>query len=191
MAALFQLRYLPNLLTGLRLVLIPLLLWLVWTGADLWALLLFLFAGASDALDGFLAKHYGWTTELGGRLDPIADKSLLVGLFVVLLLLGELPLWLVVLAIGRDMMILLGALAYHYLIEPLQAEPLLVSKLNTLMQLMLILAILTDRALLTLPTLLIDGLIGLTAMTLVWSGLSYLHIWSSRARHYRRQSHVK
>ena len=126
--------HIPNLITSLRIVLVAPFLWLLLEARYGAALLLFAIAGISDALDGFLAKHYGWTSELGGILDPIADKLLLLGAILTLGWLNELPIWLVVLILARDILIVGGAISYHFVIAPFQAAPLMISKLNTLMQ---------------------------------------------------------
>ena len=171
----FKTRDIPNLITSLRILLVPPFLWLLVQERYGAALLLFVIAGVSDALDGFLAKYYGWTSELGGLLDPIADKLLLIGALLVLAWLHELPSWLVALAILRDALIVAGAISYHLLIERFQGRPLLISKLNTLLQLLLVFAIIVNHGMFALPPWLLTGLIYLTALTTVWS-LSLIHI---------------
>lgn len=183
-------RNIPNIITGLRILLVVPFLWLLLEERYGAALALFVIAGASDALDGFLAKYYGWTSDLGGLLDPIADKLLLMGAVLTLGWMGELPLWLVALAVLRDLIILSGALAYHFLIERFQAAPLLISKLNTLAQLILVCAIIINYGLDPLPEWLLDTFIDLTAVTIVWSGTAYiwrwgLHAWQSARRRLR------
>ncbi|CDH47606.1 CDP-alcohol phosphatidyltransferase family protein [Candidatus Contendibacter odensensis] len=173
----------PNLITSLRILLVAPFLWLLLQERYGAALLLFVIAGISDALDGFLAKYYGWTSELGGLLDPIADKLLLMGAILALGWLDELPGWLVMLVILRDLMILGGAVAYHLLIERFQAAPLMISKLNTLIQLTLVCTIIIHYGLIALPAWLLIGLIYLTALTTLWSGAAYLWRWGSRAWH--------
>lgn len=128
----------PNLITGLRILLVAPFLWLLLEERYGAALLLFVIAGVSDALDGFLAKYYGWTSELGELLDPIADKLLLIGAILALGWLNKLPGWLVALVIARDATIVGGAIIHHLRVAPFRAAPLLISKLNTLMQLLLV-----------------------------------------------------
>lgn len=147
------------------------------------ALLLFLIAGLSDGIDGLLAKRYGWTSRLGGMLDPLADKLLLVSAFLVLGWMGDLPAWLVGLVILRDVLIISGALSYYYLIGPFEAEPLLISKINTLIQILLVLAVIFSRGVILLPEALLTALIYLTTLTTVWSGSVYLSTWARRAVH--------
>jgi cardiolipin synthase len=177
----FKAQDIPNLITSLRILLVPPFLWLLLQERYEMALLLFMVAGISDALDGFLAKHYGWTSELGGILDPIADKLLLVGALLTLAWLRELPVWLVTLAILRDAVIIVGAISYHLMIERVQARPLLISKLNTLIQLVLVFTIIIHYGLLTLPSWLVTVLIYLTTLTTVASGTAYVWQWGRLA----------
>jgi len=185
---LLKARHIPNLITGLRILLVAPFLWALLEERYGTALLLFVIAGVSDALDGFLAKYFGWTSELGGLLDPIADKLLLMGAILALGWLNELPGWLVALVILRDLLIVCGAISYHMLIERLEAAPLMISKLNTLLQLMLVCAVIVHYGMIPLPEILLTGLIALTAITTVWSGSAYVRQWSQRARNRRNRS---
>jgi cardiolipin synthase len=178
----FKPRDIPNLITGLRILLVAPFLWLLLTERYEAALVLFVIAGVSDALDGFLAKYYGWTSELGGLLDPIADKLLLIGAILALGWLNELPAWLVGLVIARDLVIIGGAVAYHLRIARLHAAPLMISKLNTLVQLTLVCAVIVHYGLTPLPAWLLAGGIYLTALTTVWSGAAYIWRWGRLAR---------
>jgi cardiolipin synthase len=174
-------RDIPNLITSLRILLVPPFLWLLLQERYGAALLLFTVAGVSDALDGFLAKHYGWTSELGGLLDPLADKLLLIGAILALGWLRELPVWLVALVILRDVVIVTGAVGYHLMVERVQASPLLISKLNTLMQLTMVFVVIVHYGMMTLPSWLLTGWIYVTALTTVWSGAAYVWQWGQRA----------
>lgn len=185
---LLKARHLPNLITGLRILLVAPFLWALLEERYSTALLLFIIAGVSDALDGFLAKYFGWTSELGGLLDPIADKLLLMGAILALGWLNELPGWLVALVILRDLLIVGGAVSYHLLIERFEAAPLMISKLNTLVQLILVCAVIVHYGMIPLPNILLTGLIVLTALTTVWSGAAYIWQWSRRARSRRRST---
>lgn len=178
---LLQARNIPNLITGLRILLVPPFLGLLLQERYGIALALFTIAGFSDALDGFLAKRYSWTSKLGSILDPIADKLLLVGSILVLGWLNELPRWLVVLVILRDAIIVMGAISYHLLINPVQGTPLLISKFNTLIQLGLVFAVIVHYGLTSIPNWLLTGLIYLTALTTIWSGTAYVWQWGRRA----------
>ena len=185
---LLKARHIPNLITGLRVLLVAPFLWALLEERYSTALLLFVIAGVSDALDGFLAKYFGWTSELGGLLDPLADKLLLIGAILALGWLNELPGWLVALVILRDLLIVGGAVSYHLLIERFEAAPLMISKLNTLVQLMLVCAVIVHYGMIPLPEVLLTGLIALTALTTLWSGVAYIWQWSQRARSRRRSA---
>lgn len=145
------------------------------------ALLLFAVAGASDGLDGYLAKRNGWESRLGSILDPVADKLLLVSSFIVLSWLGILPLWLVLVVLGRDVIILVGALAYHYLIGDYDFRPTIVSKINTFFQIVLVLATVLSLSLYPLPEWLLIRLIEVVLATTVLSGMDYVWTWGRSA----------
>jgi cardiolipin synthase len=124
----------PNLITLARILLVPVVVWAIATGQIRLAFLLFLAAGISDAVDGFLAKRFGMKTELGAYLDPLADKVLIVSIYVSLGITGVIPLWIVILVVSRDIMIV-GAIILSWLIDqPVQIKPLMVSKANTAAQ---------------------------------------------------------
>jgi len=165
----------------LRIVLVLPLAWLLLERRYDAALVVFAIAGVSDGVDGFLAKHFDWRSRLGGMLDPLADKLLLVTSFVCLGWVGALPLWLVLLVILRDVVIVTGAICYHWLIEPFDAAPMTLSKLNTVTQILLVLAVIVDQGLLALPTALVGSLVSVVAATTILSGASYVWTWGQRA----------
>ena len=112
----------------------PVVVWAIASGAMLTAFALFLVAGVSDAVDGYLAKRFNMASELGAYLDPLADKALIVSIYVTLGIAGSIPRWLVILVVSRDIMIV-GAVMLSWLMgSPLKVKPLLVSKLNTAAQ---------------------------------------------------------
>ena len=127
----------PNALTLVRIILVPLIVWLILTHEIAAAFVLFLLAGLSDAADGYLAKRFGWQTELGAYLDPIADKALLVSIYVTLGFANHLPVWLVIAVVSRDILIIGAFILSWILSRPVALSPLLVSKANTLAQLVL------------------------------------------------------
>lgn len=136
-----SLRHLPNLLCVLRILLIyPVAKWIV-QGHYPQVLVLFALAAFTDALDGFLAKRFGWSSEIGKVLDPLADKLLLVTVFVSLALVDLVPLWLVGVVLFRDFVIFFGAIAFKLLFGPLRGQPTAVSKFNTLCQIVFCLAV--------------------------------------------------
>ena len=124
----------PNLITLARILMVPVLVWAIVSGEMVGAFLLFLAAGVSDALDGFLAKRFGMASELGAYLDPLADKALIVSIYVSLGIAARIPAWLVILVVSRDVMIVGAVLLSWLLNRPLAIKPLLVSKLNTVAQ---------------------------------------------------------
>ena len=124
----------PNLITLGRILLVPIVVWAIASGRLQIAFLLFLAAAISDAVDGFLAKRFGMKTELGAYLDPLADKVLIVSIYVTLGITGVIPLWVVILVASRDFMIV-GAIMLSWLIGmPVAIKPHLISKLNTAAQ---------------------------------------------------------
>ena len=176
-------RWIPNAITGVRMALAAPLAWLILEGDRGAALALALAAGLSDAVDGLLAKRMGWQSRLGGLIDPMADKLMLLACFLSLGLVGEVPAWLVWLVIGRDVVIVLGAVAYHNLIGPLEARPSAISKLTTLLQILLVLALLVDGlAAVVVPEALLQALIAATAITTAASGAHYVYAWSGKTR---------
>jgi cardiolipin synthase (CMP-forming) len=128
---------LPNLITLARILSVPIMVWAIASGEMLLAFVLFLAAGISDAVDGFLAKRFGMASELGAFLDPLADKALIVSIYVALGINGAIPPWLVILVVSRDIMIV-GAVMLSWLVaKPVAIKPILVSKLNTAAQILL------------------------------------------------------
>jgi cardiolipin synthase len=137
----------PNTITLGRIVLVPLLVWLIIDHEMFAAFLVFMLAGLSDAADGYLAKRFGWHTELGAYLDPIADKALLVTIYVTLGLAGHLPVWLVIAVVSRDILIVGAVLLAWMMSRPIIVKPLLISKVNTCSQILLAGVILAELGL--------------------------------------------
>lgn len=176
-------RHLPNALTALRMALVVPLTWLIGDRHFNAALLIAAVAGATDALDGLIAKRFGWQSWLGGILDPIADKLMLVGCYVSLALIGVLPAWVTWLVVGRDVVIVLGAVAYHNFIGRVEAQPLLLSKITTCIQITFVLAQLVNlTSWFALPAMLMELLLWTTAVLTVASGLQYVVVWSNKAQ---------
>ncbi len=165
----------------MRILAIVPIVWALGAGRFGLALALVGLAGLSDALDGFLAKRFGWRSRIGGLLDPLADKLLLVSLFLAIAWLDLIPAWLAAVVIARDVVIVSGGLTYNFLIAPVQPEPSHASKLNTLAQLICIVAVLLQEAF----ALSIEELITVSGaavlVTSVVSGLDYVIRWTSRA----------
>ncbi|MCU7920226.1 MAG: CDP-alcohol phosphatidyltransferase family protein [Candidatus Thiodiazotropha sp. (ex Epidulcina cf. delphinae)] len=177
-----QAKDIPNLISVLRILLTIPIVWLLFEHEFSYALILFAVAGFSDGLDGFLAKRFTWQSHLGGMLDPLADKALLMSSFLVLGGLGLIPIWLVILVIFRDLTIMGGALYYHFSVEEVDADPSLISKLNTLLQILLVLLVVTDAGPYPLPPPLLLALTWATGFTTLVSGVAYVWIWTIKAR---------
>jgi len=171
------LSHLPNLITFARIGLTPVLILLLREHNYAMALVVFVIAGVSDALDGWIAKHFELTTRLGAILDPLADKLLLVSAYVTLMLLDELPFWLVLCVVFRDVLIVGGYLVYTTVVGAVRMHPSLFSKANTLAQIGLVVLLLGQKALdLAYPTLTL-GMIYVVLVTTVVSGVHYIWIW--------------
>jgi cardiolipin synthase (CMP-forming) len=174
-------RHLPNLICLLRLALIWPVIVTLHAGEYLTALALLVAAGVSDGLDGFLAKHFNWSSELGKFLDPIADKLLLMTVFVESAWLGLVPWWLTAAVVARDVLIGLGALVYRLWFGALHGRPTLVSKINTAAQLLYVMLVMLNAAMQLPPREMLDACALLTFATTVLSGLHYVLIFTRRA----------
>ena len=171
----------PNLISFARVLLIIPVVWFLLQKQYPYALLLFIAAGLSDALDGYLARKYQWGSHLGGWLDPLADKGMLVSVYCALTWIGLIPVWLLMAVILRDVLIVCGGLYYYYRVEKVSASPSWISKLNTLMQILLVVVILIHKGILAIPLFLLDTMIYAVLFTTVLSGLGYVLTWSIKA----------
>lgn len=176
-----NLRQLPNAITLLRVASVLPLTFAIDRGAHGLALGVACAAALSDALDGLLARRFGWQTALGSLLDPIADKVLLTGCFVALWSAGALPGWLLALVLGRDALIVAGALAYHRFVAPVTGDPTRIGKLTTALQLGFVLLHLLDRAGLGVPGAVLEASLVLVALATFASGVDYVVRWGMRA----------
>lgn len=174
-------RWIPNALTFLRVLLIIPFAISLYNEQYRSALLVFLIAAASDGFDGYLARHFDWKSRLGAIADPLADKALLITSYLMLTLTGVLPLWLFLLVIGRDLVIVSGGLAYHHFIGRFDMQPSMLGKLNTLVQILVVLAIVIYLAGYPMQPWVIPGGIWLVAATALASGLHYILVWTRRA----------
>lgn len=174
-------RQLPNLITVLRILLVAPLAVAVLEGSYGTALLLFTVAGLSDGVDGFLAKRFGWESRLGAVLDPLADKLLLVVCYVLLGLKAALPIWLVAVVLLRDLVIVIGGIAYHLHVGYVQMAPTVISKLNTVLQVALVVIVMFSLWRAPLVPDLRDPLIYTVFASTVLSGLNYVWVWGRRA----------
>lgn len=167
----------PNLITLGRILLVPVVVWAIASNEMMLAFVLFLAAGVSDAVDGYIAKRFNMTSEFGAYLDPLADKTLIMSIYVTLGIAGTIPRWLVILVVSRDIMII-GAVMLSWLVgKPVKVKPLLVSKLNTVAQIVFACVLLASLGF----QLRVDDLIGVlmavvAALTLV-SVAAYVREW--------------
>lgn len=167
----------PNFITICRILLVPVTVWLIINQAYGFAFAAFAIAGLSDAVDGLIARRFRLQTELGAYLDAIADKALLVSIFVSLGVLAELPSWLVILVVTRDILIV-GAVVLAWLLDkPMEMRPSLLSKVNTTGQIMLAVAVLAALAFeWQLAHVLTGGEMAVAALTFA-SGALYMRDW--------------
>ena len=176
-----------NALTLMRIIMVPLIVWLIITQEMAAAFVLFLLAGLSDAADGYLAKRFGWQTELGAYLDPIADKALLVSVYLTLGFTNHLPVWLVIAVVSRDILIIGAFILSWILSRPVTVSPLLVSKANTLAQLVLASLVLAELGLgLGLGPFVAMG-IWVTGALTVLSATMYFRVWLNHMASYEPQ----
>ena len=174
-------RHIPNALCVLRMLMVAPVAWFLAREDYRMTLWLFGFAAATDGLDGFLAKRCGWTSELGKILDPLADKILLVGVFLTLALTGVVPTWLALTAVGRDLLITGGALTYKWLYGDPKGNPTPVSKLNTLCQILYLMLVVGSHAVGRPAHVALDVLGALVFVTTVVSGIDYVITYTRKA----------
>jgi len=175
-------RWLPNAISLFRIALIaPVLILILDDRFDI-ALVLFFLAGFSDSIDGYLAKRFDWRSRVGALLDPIADKLLMAGTYITLAWTGHIPIWIAAIVVFRDIVIIGGATAYNFLIRPIEGEPTRISKLNTGLELLFIVFVLS-RAAFDWPDPISVTIIGASVLvTVSISGIDYVISWSGRAR---------
>ena len=168
---------LPNLLSLLRLCLVPVIIVMISSHAWLSAFAVFVVAGITDAVDGFIAKRFNQRTELGAYLDPLADKALLVSIYITLAIVTVIPVWLAVLVVARDIMIL-GAIILSLLLNnPMTIEPLKISKANTFAQIAFAAMMLGTLAFNVNSPLIYNGMTILVAILTIGSMGAYLSLW--------------
>ena len=186
---------LPNIITVIRILLVLPTAWLLYQTRYHDAIVLMAIAGASDALDGALARRFNWKSELGAILDPLADKFLVAAVFVVFTIQGHIPLWVAIIALTRDFVILCGAIVYKYLFRDIEVAPTFVSKANTAMQiimlLLLMLSLLRIEGVSQIARMLVDPYcFYILAVLGISSGIDYIVTWSRKAIHEGRGRRV-
>jgi cardiolipin synthase (CMP-forming) len=156
---------------------VPVVFWLLLSGESKAAFFVFVAAGISDAVDGYLAKRFNWQTELGAHLDPLADKLLIVSIYIALGVRREIPLWLVVAVVSRDILILMGVMLSWLMEHPVRIRPSTVSKLNTTAQLLLASFVLADIGFSLGFEQTRTVLVWSTGVLTFWSLIAYLRAW--------------
>ena len=174
-------RHIPNLICLLRILLVAPLVLAMRDGEQARILVLFLIAAVSDGLDGYLAKRFNWTSELGRFLDPLADKVLLMAVFITAAWMGIAPWWVAAAAVTRDLVIGGGALIYRLWFGPLRGRPTLISKINTGVQMAYLLAVILASVSGQPPREALDALAVVMLVTTVASGADYVGRFMSRA----------
>lgn len=177
----------PNIITLLRLVSVPLIIWVILQDRIDYAFGLFVLAGISDAIDGPLARWSGTVSELGKVLDPIADKALLVSIYITLGIQGGMPSWVVILVVSRDVLIVGGIILAYLLDRPLEINPSKVSKINTASQIALAAMVMFNLGFKGMAHLIqpwaIEAMAILVAVTTVLSGTLYVLTWIRGVAH--------
>jgi cardiolipin synthase len=167
----------PNLISLARILLVPVIVWAIASNEMLVAFSLFVVAGLSDLVDGFLAKQFRMATELGAYLDPLADKAMLVSIYVTLGIVEAVPRWLVILVVSRDIMIVTAVILSWLVDKPVKLKPLAVSKLNTLAQVLLAAFVLAQLGIGLRLELAIQVLTAMVAALTLLSIAFYLAAW--------------
>ncbi len=178
----------PNIITLIRFILVPAIIYAMMRGEVGWALTGFVVAGVSDGVDGFIARQFDQHSELGAYLDPLADKLLLVSVFVVLGYMGELPLWLVIAAVSRDGLIIGGVMLATIMGNPVTVKPLFVSKANTAVQIVLAIVVLAQLAFASDGGWLRSALIIVSGLLTAGSAAAYLVSWMRHMSGYGKGS---
>lgn len=173
---------LPNLITIVRTMLIPVIAYLLARQMFDEALILFALCAIGDLIDGHLARRWNQRTRFGAIADPLADKLTMLTVTLMLAAEGQLPGWFAVAVITRDIVIVFGALAFHFLVHEFEMAPTRLSKLNTALEFIVLTAVLVNAAeWLDLSMLLPPAYVTVTA-TIAASGLNYVWVWGRRAR---------
>ena len=179
-----MLHHLPNIISIFRAILVLPIAFLLLESSWGRASILILVAGVSDGIDGYLARRFQWQSQLGAILDPLADKLLIVIIFIIMAYMGIIPIWLAGLVLGRDLIILSGALAYRWLTKDIDISPLFISKVNTALQIIFVLALLYHLSIASLPVTLLKAGEYVVATVVIASGVSYVICWTGYYKKY-------
>jgi cardiolipin synthase len=168
---------LPNFITLGRVILVPVIFWLLVSGNTKTAFIAFVAAGVSDAVDGYLAKRLDMRTELGAYLDPMADKLLITSVYIALGVAAKLPSWLVIAVVSRDILIVVAVLLAWLMGTPVKIRPLAISKANTAAQILLAALVLADEGFALGFGRLRDALVWITGTLTLLSLAFYVREW--------------
>jgi len=171
----------PNLLTLARILLTPFIIYAILIHEAKFALLLMAIAGLTDMLDGAIARYFNQRSIVGAYMDPLADKLMLIGSFVTLYVIGEIPLFLFIAVVFRDVVIIIGAIAYELVTRKLVMEPSMASKATTFMQIVFVLATLSGMAWQLPGEMTQQVLVWLTFALTCLSGIQYMVVWMCKA----------
>ncbi len=174
-------RHIPNLISILRILLVAPVAFCLLSENYAAALGVFLLAGFSDVLDGYLARRFNWTSRLGALLDPLGDKLLMVTTYLILGLQAMIPMWLVLAVILRDIIIVSGGLLYRFMVGDVVIKPIISSKINMLLQVLLMFSLLLSLSFYSLPQMLLQILMWLVLLSTLISGSCYVYQWGRRA----------
>jgi len=173
---------LPNLLTLGRILITPFIVYSILNGFAIQALTLMVIAGLTDMLDGAIAKHFHMQTVVGAYMDPIADKLMLVGSIISLFITGQAPMFLFLAVVFRDVIIIIGAMAYELVTHRLEMQPTYLSKVTTVVQIVYVSTTLLHIAY-PLPAMLVDAAAWITFTLTCMSGVQYMLLWTNKAMH--------
>lgn len=173
-------RWLPNAISVTRMLLVVPAVWSIARHQDAIALAMIFVAGLSDAVDGWLAKRFSWITRSGAILDPLADKLFVAGSFIAAAWAALIPVWITVIVVGRDTMIVVGAMFYHWQVGDFKPQPSVLSKVNTSLQLLLVLAVVMRQYSAVLPRGTVPALVVAVALTTLTSAADYFFRWGRR-----------
>jgi len=176
-----KLHHIPNIVTFTRIILLIPFLYTLLHEQYQASFYIFFFAGLSDGLDGWLARRFNWQSKLGGMLDPLSDKLFVSCSYLTLGYLGQIPWWLVLLVLGRDIIIMGGVSFYQYLYGPIEFHSTLLSKTNTVLQGCVVFSCVFQLGFMLMPVWLFQGLIFVTAATTAASCLHYIYLGCSMA----------
>lgn len=178
----------PNILTLLRIVLIIPFATSLYAEDYVLAMIIFFVAGLSDGVDGFLARQFNWKSRFGAIADPLADKLLLMTAYIMLALTLQIPAWFAILILGRDFLIVGGALIYHYFVSHYEIKPSIFGKACTLSQIVYVLILIISLAKLPMPSEVLEYGLWVVAFITSLSGVHYFYVWGLKAFRHRQAS---